>query len=321
MHELATIQDSKIIIAALDWGFGHTTRTLVLLKQLQEQGNSILFVGNKQQTKFISAEIQNIKTDTLNGYDVKLDSRKNTYWEIGKQLLKINRSINQEHKWLKEKLKKESFDYVISDNRYGFYHTHVPSIILTHQITLQIPIGKALANTVLRKRINRFSACWVPDFANQKLSGKLSNGKLTIPKYFIGPLSRFNIVKKADYKYDYLFIISGPEPECRHFLESVLALIKKEQLNAFVAIPFAVNNNEQLKNFNTAEAPNSKTLENIINSANLVVAKAGYTTIMDLVPKKKSSFFLGTKGQYEQLYLSQLHISPQHNNSLRHLLQ
>jgi UDP-N-acetylglucosamine:LPS N-acetylglucosamine transferase len=46
-------------------------------------------------------------------------------------------------------------------------------------------------------------------------------------------------------------------------------------------------------------------LDTAINESGLVLARSGYTTIMDLAKLRKKGFFIPTPGQFEQLYLAE----------------
>jgi predicted glycosyltransferase len=48
----------------------------------------------------------------------------------------------------------------------------------------------------------------------------------------------------------------------------------------------------------------TRQLEEAINSSETVIARSGYTTIMDLAKMNKKAFFIPTPGQHEQLYLA-----------------
>jgi predicted glycosyltransferase len=48
----------------------------------------------------------------------------------------------------------------------------------------------------------------------------------------------------------------------------------------------------------------SKKLEMAINSSEMIVARSGYSTIMDLAKLNKKAFFIPTPGQSEQEYLA-----------------
>ncbi len=48
-----------------------------------------------------------------------------------------------------------------------------------------------------------------------------------------------------------------------------------------------------------------KELEHAINSSKVVIARSGYTTLMDLAKLGKEAFFIPTPGQFEQKYLAE----------------
>ena len=49
---------------------------------------------------------------------------------------------------------------------------------------------------------------------------------------------------------------------------------------------------------------NSEELETAFNESEFVVARSGYTTVMDIAKLGKKAFFIPTPGQYEQEYLA-----------------
>ena len=48
----------------------------------------------------------------------------------------------------------------------------------------------------------------------------------------------------------------------------------------------------------------SKALEEAINKSQIIVARSGYSTILDLAKLGKRAFFIPTPGQFEQQYLA-----------------
>ena len=293
-----SIQNQKVLLSALDWGMGHTTRCVSIIRNLFENGNQVIFAGNKKQCNFLEKEFPALRFEFLNGYEVTLDAGRNTYLQIGKQSLKINRAIKNEHQWLREYLKANRVDLIISDNRYGFYSDKVLSIMMTHQINLQVPYFKYITNRIIKRRIENFDCCWVPDHADQRLTGELSSGKLNIPIHFIGPLCRFKSVE-ANLKYDYLVILSGPEPERSNFLKHAIAKITALEVTAaFVG--------ENVNEYDSFLSPSTQELELLIGQSDLVFSRAGYTTIMEMVGLGQQAILCPTKGQYEQEYFAQL---------------
>ena len=58
------------------------------------------------------------------------------------------------------------------------------------------------------------------------------------------------------------------------------------------------------KNIEIVNFLTSDTLAKAINSVDFVIARSGYTTIMDLAALHKKAFFIPTPGQAEQEYLA-----------------
>lgn len=294
---LNDIRGKRVVIAALDWGMGHVTRCVSVIQLLLEADNRVVFAGTEQQCTFIQNDFPGLETELIGGYKVRLDSNKNTYSQMAAQAKKVSGAIQSEKKWLKKYVKNNPVDLIISDNRYGFYHRTVPSVLITHQLNLQIPSFRWLTNKFLHKKIKKFDQCWVPDFEDRSLSGELSNANPGIPVSFIGLLNRFEQMD-CEVKYDYLVILSGPEPERSNFLEYAIDFIrKKDQSVAFVGA--------KVMGYDSFNNPTTKELEQLINESKTVFSRAGYTTIMEMVGLNHSAILIPTKGQYEQMYLAE----------------
>ena len=125
------------------------------------------------------------------------------------------------------------------------------------------------------------------------------------PVRYLGILSRFK-KKEVELKYQLLVLLSGPEPQ-RSLLEEKLLqelpgykgkilFIRGKILGSSVP---AVGTGMEIKNYLSGSA-----LEEALNSAELVLARSGYSTIMDLAALGKKAFFVPTPGQFEQEYLA-----------------
>ncbi|MBT8319407.1 MAG: glycosyltransferase, partial [Gramella sp.] len=212
-------------------------------------------------------------------------------------------------KVLTEKLvEKYNLTGIISDNRWGVRSDRINrNVFITHQLRVLSGNTTFLSSYIQQRYIGKFDECWIPDSpTRENLSGKLghTSHKPENIKY-MGALSRFS-KKKFPEKYKYLILLSGPEPQ-RSMLESKLL---KEFKNTSAKILFirGVFSEEQIPN----ENPNlsiknysyGSSLENALNSSEYVIARSGYTTLMDLSKLKKKAFFIPTPGQEEQEYLA-----------------
>jgi hypothetical protein len=275
---------------------GHTTRLVSLLRQLKNQKNQLIFAGNSNQCQFIKAEFPEIELADLGGYEISLDSKKSTYWQLFLQGVKFKNAIKVEKEWLAKFVTMNKVDLIISDNRYGFYHPKIESILVTHQLNLQIPYFRRMVNRNLRRMVEKFDACWVPDTENRWLSGELSNTKLKIPVVYIGILNRFQKMQ-LPIDFDYLVILSGPEPEKTNFKQEILKQLSATPSSVCIA-------GAQVTGYPCHPNPTTTELAELIAKSDTVISRAGYTTLMEMVDLNKKAILIPTKGQYEQVYLA-----------------
>ena len=301
---LPHISNKTILISALDWGFGHTSRCVPIINQLLRFNNRIIFAGNSQQCTFIKKEFPSIRTEFIDGYNVKLNSNKNTYFQITNQLFKVSKAFKNELKWVGKFVAINKIDLILSDNRYGFRNTNVKSIFIGHQLNLQLPKFENTVNRILNHKINQFNSVWIIDDENINLAGTLSNPLgLTIPYIYIGLLSRFKVINQVSI-YDYLIIISGPDPENIIFLKKIENLFNS--LNYKIAIVSTVKSSFKLGDCDCDYFyfPSTVLLNQLFCQSKTIISKAGYTTLMELLLLNKKAILMPTKGQFEQEYLA-----------------
>ncbi|HEX2630870.1 MAG TPA: glycosyltransferase [Chitinophagaceae bacterium] len=302
----------RILLAPLDWGLGHATRCIPIARELINKGCEPWFACDGSQQVLLQAEFPQLNFLPLAGYRVRYaKTAPGLLWQMIRQSPRLLQVIKKEHEWLKQAVDRYGFKAVISDNRYGLHHPSVPSIFITHQLTIKSPLGR-WSESLLRKKnygyINRFNECWVPDAeGNDNLAGELSHpGQLPHTRVrYIGPLSRFE-KKNIDERKDHLlFILSGPEPQ-RSILENKIihdvtayggtATIVRGLPGYESLIPST--NMIRFYNHLPADALNKE-----IAQADYVISRSGYSTVMDLAVMNKKSILIPTPGQTEQEYL------------------
>ena len=305
----------RILIAPLDWGLGHTTRCIPIIKEFLAQNCEVLAAGDHQQERLLRAEFPDLPFLPLRGYGIQY-SKKNLAMKLISQIPKIIFRIRHEHSWLQEALVAHHIDAVISDNRFGLYHEKIPTVFITHQLQIKSKLGRWSEN-ILRSwnyhYINRFTECWIPDGDGQNnLAGELSHPSAvpTIPLTYVGLLSRFQTLLSAgssQVKHGHLlFILSGPEPQ-RALLEDKIindvshypgtATIIRGLPSSLSTIP----STGMIKVYNHLSAHE---LRQEIERAEWVISRCGYSTVMDLVALQKRAILIPTPGQTEQEYLA-----------------
>ena len=307
----------KVLIAPLDWGLGHATRCIPLIKFLLDTGHEVSLAGNKTQQSLFKKEFPQLKYYFLEGYNISYSKNKRRMpIKILFQIPSILQSVKREHVWLNTLLKREHFDLIISDNRFGLYSSRAICIFITHQLQIQTPYK--LTTLVIQwfnyKAIEKFASCWVPDFFRANaLGGILSHpDKLpNIPVRYIGPLSRFSLKDSSEEttkKYDFLIILSGPEPQ-RTILEEKflfnienipgrILLLRGRPGDAEIS-PFQ---HERLTILNHLD---NQEMQEAILESEFVISRCGYTTVMEMMILQKKCILIPTPGQTEQEYLAQ----------------
>ena len=290
----AEISHQTVIIAPLDWGLGHATRCIPIISQLVEQGNSVIFAGTESQNHLIKKDFPDVVLEEIKGYNVQLDSNRSTYWQVLKQLRLTKKLVKSEKQIAASLVAKHDADLIISDNRYGFFCGETINIFLTHQLNPQVPLFRKRVSKMIGAYISRFDRCWIPDNETNSICGELLNAELSIPTHYIGPLSRFK-AKLTTIEYKYLAIVSGPEPERSRFLQVMKDALSNSEESYKIVSPIGEG---------VVLNPSTQELEDLINSSEMVISRAGYTTIMELVSLKKKALLIPTPGQYEQEYLA-----------------
>lgn len=300
------LRNKTIFIAPLDWGLGHATRCVPLIKQLME--NNVIILGVTPTTALIfNEEFPELKKINIEPYDITYSK----WLSVGVKLLleapRILGVIKKEHEQLKRIIQEQHIDVVISDNRFGLYHEDVECIYLTHQLNIQAGLFSFIPTKIHRYYINKFNQVWIPDFENEKesLAGNLSRNNRLKNVTYIGSLSRLPIGMENKEEFDYLCLLSGPEP-LRSELESLL--IEKARESS-LKICLVRGSAEALSNIsqNTTvyNLPTAAELGHLIQSSKTIICRSGYSTFMDLHHlQKKNVILIPTQGQYEQEYLA-----------------
>ena len=308
--------NKRILIAPLDWGLGHATRIIPIIRFLITIGSTPIIASNLAAKTLLQKEFPDLEYIDLPGYDITYS--KNGKWLVFKlltQATRVWRQLFSENKWLKKAVIDHKIDGIISDNRPSFFHENIPSVYITHQLQIfsTSKIVTGFARAIHYQFINKYQACWVPDFAGKdNLAGSLSH-PATLPKtpvQYIGPLSRFTSASTVTGT-DILAMISGPEPQ-RSMLETILISILKK-INQPAVLVVGNPSAEKLKceegNLKVYNHLDAKELEQQLQSAKIIVARAGYSTMMDLLYLQKNAILIPTPGQTEQEYLANYLVS------------
>lgn len=305
----------SVLVAVLDWGLGHATRCIPVIRELQKQNARVVVAGSGLSLVLLKEEFPHLRYFELPSYKISYPNSA-LLFSLLLQLPRIIHTIGREHKMIEEISKHEKIDFIISDNRYGCYSNQIKSAFICHQLSLQVPKSLAFLSSIINyihlNLMKKFNQVWVPDEKGGfHFSGQLSNSK-NMDSRRIGILSRFSgleihapCIRPSDH-YEIVAILSGPEPQ-RTIFENMLKPQLLKCMKKSLLIKGKPGSQNQITNNNLTEVDhfNSLELQSILSSADFIVTRSGYSSIMDLAVLGKKVLLIPTPGQTEQEYLAE----------------
>lgn len=311
----ADLSGKRIMVAVLNWGLGHATRSVPVINKLIGTGATVFLAGDGPPLQYLREAFPSLGAYELPAYNIRYPSGLSGAWKTVFQAPSIIRAIKEERKQVAQLAQDLSLDALISDNRYGAHTEHAVSIFMCHQLRVLPPKGFRWGAPVIfqwhKRFFSRFDQLWIPDFPGEdNLSGILSHGLNTgMPTHYIGPQSRFEEYEKQVMVKgnSILALLSGPEPQ-----RSIFEDIVREQLHRSgkraILVRGMVENAEPVVegNLKIISYVQQQELAELLNEAECVVCRPGYSTLMDLSKFSKKVILIPTPGQTEQEYLAEL---------------
>ncbi|HEY0977186.1 MAG TPA: glycosyltransferase [Flavobacteriales bacterium] len=303
---------ARIAIAPLDWGLGHSTRDVPIIRRLLELDARPVIAADKGPLALLRDEFPQLPFVVLPGVEVRYGKGRSQAWAMAKQFPAMIRSVREERTLFDTIQRDLQLDAVISDNRFGVRADHLPSVIITHQLFPFTPLAQGALRRLNLRLIRKFDRCWVPDDAQAPgLAGELSHGPdLPSGTFYLGPISRMDPArtKAPERHHRIVAVISGPEPQrtlLDHTLMQQLPAIEGDHL-LVRGLPNSPGE-EVVGNVRRVGHLSGDALTAALLDAELIISRTGYTTLMDLAHIGRSALVIPTPGQAEQEYLGELH--------------
>lgn len=301
--QLPEIHHKRILFSALNWGLGHVMRSIPIIRELQQNENTIIIACDDEQKTFFVTEFPSIEIEFLEGYQFNFSGKGNFGMDLFRSFPKLHKNIKNERKTATLLVIKHKIDLIISDQRFGFQHPDTKNVIISHQLKLLAPWYQRMINFYYQHYLKQFDEIWVPDAVEkeQRITGKLTQSNFK-NAHFIGFLSRFSPIK-IENKYAFGAIISGPYPYNKQLL--ALVLEKFKTMNAPCFIISSNVENEQIDQITLVKYESTTQMEHWLKQAKCIISRSGYSTIMDLNIMGLKGILIPTPGQYEQIYLAE----------------
>jgi len=314
----------RILIAPLNWGLGHATRCVQLVRQYMEAGHEVVLGGDGESLIWLKRYFPDLRTIELASLDLHYSSRNHQVGAMLHALPQLLRFSLEDEARLNQLLTIEPFDLVISDNRFGLHTKRTKCIYITHQLWIRLPKCwrwlEPLTAALHKLLYERFDEVWVPDYknVNANLSGILGHPKHLSDKVrYIGSLSRFThhpspvTCHLSPITYKTIAVLSGLEPQRTILEQQLIERFVKEGEPAMiiqgkVKEPFTRICHGQLE---IVPYLTDEELLAAMQGAEKIICRSGYSTIMDLdrLGLLHKAEFIPTPGQSEQEYLAQKH--------------
>lgn len=280
------------------------------------EGHEVIIATDGYPLQLLRQHFPSLQFIELHSYNIRYSKSKTQVFAMIRNLPFILLGIFKEHHWLKQWAKFEKPDQVISDNRFGLWCRQAHTIFITHQLMIKLPMSMKLLEPLLwlihRLIISQFDECWIPDQAgNENFSGDLSHlYPLPHKAKFIGILSRFSLIKviQPDNTFQVVAIVSGLEPQRTLFANYLLKRFKSSPFKTLILAgqPDTLEITHQVGSITYVSHRSDTEIASFLLGAKKIVARSGYTTIMDLATLgclDKTEWF-PTPGQTEQEYLA-----------------
>ena len=306
-----------ILVSALDWGYGHVTRTNIRVTQFLQEGHTVTIACSQNQLRLwqslqpqlqIIAELPDNSIE-LSGFSMEM------IW-LMKKNNRFRKNWKTEREWIEKYTSSHRVDHIFSDNRYGFYSPKHNCTLLTHQVNLQGPWPwKKIAQWALNNHLKNFNCIEIPDYSQKpRLSGILGSTSRNNVLY-IGPLAP-TAAEESNFKLnqDCVLFLSGPEPQRTNFAQLIHNIWPSSHSLAIIG-----DCNLKCENKNVSLLGFLNTAEKLaaLNQAKTIICRSGYTTLMELHALNKKAILVPTTGQWEQEYLARYWNSQFHFPSIK----
>lgn len=301
-------QGLNILLAPLNWGLGHSTRCIPIIQFYLEHHCKVFIASDGLALSLLKKEFPGLTFFELASYKASYPTA-DIVVNVTLQSPFILRAYFAEKRQIRRIVKENNIDLVISDNRFGAFSPDAFNVIISHQLHLRTKTRWAgiLSNTFNYLGMRMFDEIWVPDFEGApNLSGELSHPPIDGNVHYLGPVSRIQPSGTESEEGKILIILSGPEPQ-RTYLEKEILRQTAGLSGKFVLLQGLTNQEPTSRQEgNTTIFPFlfGEELNAMLASAEIIITRSGYTTVMDLYSLGKKAIMIPTPGQSEQVFLA-----------------
>jgi predicted glycosyltransferase len=310
----------RVLVAPLDWGLGHATRCVPVIRELIRQDAEVILAADGRPYEFLEKEFPDLRLIRFPGYDITYPKHRFMGLHFALRSPVLLKKIKEERRRISEIVTEHGIEVIISDNRLACRTSRTYNIYITHQLSLKAPFAAQWLSKKHHDYYDKFDEVWVPDADTKRnLSGDLghSDGNNPFVRY-TGPLTRFEDPgpwNSRPMKWWMVVMLSGPEPQ-----RSIFERIVLDELSKFTEDTLVIRGipgdeplpQHALPHVTIVNHLNDEELKEALLSTHNVLCRPGYSTLCDLSTLGLSPIVVPTPGQSEQEYLAAYHEEQQH---------
>jgi UDP:flavonoid glycosyltransferase YjiC (YdhE family) len=317
----------NVLFATHDWGLGHATRDLPLIRGLLGEGHRVSVLSNGRALRLLREEL-GPACSYIALRDIPKPLGRRAFWFYVRMSLAMPQvflTFRRERRLVAELQRTDPFDRIVSDSRFGVWSAEVPSFHIFHSLRQIIPgrprALEKLVECAQRRMLSGVARVLVPDEQEQGLAGDLCHNPACDWSGRVDYIGILSSVRRMEVPQDVdCFIsISGAEPQRSIFEEIVRSQVRGLKGRIVVALgrPDAAPSVQDDGRIAIHSYMNRAQQQAMMNRAALVVTRSGYTTLMELAELGKKALLIPTVGQSEQEYLAQYHEAQGHMHAVR----
>lgn len=309
---------NKALFAISTLWLGHATRSLVVINLYLNKWYEIDIISYWNALNFLKSELIEQKVNFIELEDYPALERWKWwifYYYLFIDIIKTNFIIKKENNFVKSLWDK--YDFIFSDCRYWIYSSKIPSFLQTHQISFIIPkwlkFFLKISDYFNYCSFRKFNHIFIPDYSdiNFSIAWKLSHpnwiNKLNHSYIWIlSSYSKFetNKINTIDYLFTITwYLLEGKEDFVIKLIEYAKKLNWKKVFVLWDTNNFSVKELEA--DITIYSYVSWEKRRELFANANVIISRAWYTTIMDIIELWKKAILIPTPNQTEQEYLAE----------------
>ena len=138
-HAIAQSHMGHAFISPLNWGLGHSTRDIPIMRELLSHGHEVTVATSGNALALLQKECPECNFMLFKDYPAPYSSTRFFLPKFTASIPILLKAMADERKKLIQILAQDRYDLIISDNRMGVYSDRIPSYFITHQLRFSLP--------------------------------------------------------------------------------------------------------------------------------------------------------------------------------------